>query len=370
MGKAAVMLLSVVLFATGATIVLATAVSAVQTLVVPRATPMLLTRWVFRGVRVPFNLRGRHTKDYFKQERAMALYGPLSLLSLAVAWLSIIGSGYVLMYWALGVRPLRQAFILSGSSMFTLGFAVPKDLPTTALAFSQAAFGIGVIALLISYLPSIYASFSRRVATVAGLEIRAGSPPSPAELLIRHTRIHGLDRLEEIWRSWQTWFTDIEETHTSVPAIVYFRSPDPRRSWVTAAGAVLDSASITASTLDLERSVEAQLCIRAGYIALHKISTFFGIPFDPDPHWPDQQISVAKSEFEEVYDELAREGVPVKPDREQAWRDFAGWRVNYDAVLLALAALTVAPPAKWSSDRSPAFPQLAPLTHRRNWPGR
>jgi hypothetical protein len=63
MGKAAVMLLSVVLFATGATIVLATAVSAVQTLVVPRATPMLLTRWVFRGVRVPFNLRGRHTKD-------------------------------------------------------------------------------------------------------------------------------------------------------------------------------------------------------------------------------------------------------------------------------------------------------------------
>jgi hypothetical protein len=353
MGKAAVMLLSVVLFAVGAAIVLATAMSAVQTMVVPRAGPMRITRWVFRGVRAPFNIHGRHAKDYFEQERAMVLYGPLSLLSLAVAWLSIIGAGYVLMYWALGVRPLRQAFILSGSSMFTLGFAVPKDLPTTALAFSQAAFGIGVIALLISYLPSIYTSFSRREAAVAGLDFRAGSPPSPAELLIRHTRIDGLDRLEEIWQSWQTWFTDIEETHTSAPAIVFFRSPDPKRSWVTAAGAVLDSASITASTLDLERSAEAQLCIRAGYIALRKISTFFGIPFDPDPHWPDHQISIAKSEFEEVYDELAREGVPVKPDREQAWRDFAGWRVNYDTVLLALAALTVAPPAKWSSDRAP-----------------
>src|SRR5258705_8816521 len=57
--------------------------------------------------------------------------------------------------------------------------------------------------------------------------------------------------------------------------------PTPRRSWVTAAGAVLDAASITASTLDQERSTEAQLCIRAGYLALRKISNVFGIPFDP-----------------------------------------------------------------------------------------
>jgi hypothetical protein len=223
-----------------------------------------------------------------------------------------------------------------------------------------------MIALLISYLPSIYASFSRREAAVAGLDVRAGSPPSASELLIRHARIEGLDHLEDVWQTWEAWFTDIEETHTSIPAIVFFRSPDPKRSWVTAAGAVLDSASITASTVDLERPVEAQLCIRAGYIALRKISDFFGIPYDPDPHWPDQPVSIIKSEFDDVYDELAREGVPLKPDREQAWKDFAGWRVNYDAVLLALAALTVAPPAKWSSDRSLVFPQLAPLTHRRS----
>jgi hypothetical protein len=124
--------------------------SAVQTLVVPRATPMLLSRWVFRGVRVPFTIRHRYAKDYVEQERAMALRGPLGLLGLAVAWLVLIGSGYVLMYWALGVRPLRHAFVLSGSSMFTLGFVVPENLPTTTLAFTQAAFGIGVIAMLIS----------------------------------------------------------------------------------------------------------------------------------------------------------------------------------------------------------------------------
>ncbi len=34
-------------------------------------------------------------------------------------------------------------------------------------------------------------------------------------------------------------------------------------------------------------------------------------------------------------------------DREQCWRDYAGWRVNYDTVLIALAALTMAPYAPW-----------------------
>ena len=56
-------------------------------------------------------------------------------------------------------------------------------------------------------------------------------------------------------------------------------------------------------------------------------------------------------EFEAALDEMAEAGVPLKADREQAWRDFAGWRVNYDTVLLALAELTIAPPARRSSDR-------------------
>jgi hypothetical protein len=49
---------------------------------------------------------------------------------------------------------------------------------------------------------------------------------------------------------------------------------------------------------------------------------------------------------------LSGEGVPLKADRDKAWVDFAGWRVNYDTVLVALAGLTMAPYAPWSSDRS------------------
>jgi hypothetical protein len=57
---------------------------------------------------------------------------------------------------------------------------------------------------------------------------------------------------------------------------------------------------------------------------------------------------------------LAEVGVPMKPDRAQCWRDFAGWRVNYDTALIELAKLTMAPQAPWSSDRYPDRHYLPP----------
>jgi hypothetical protein len=184
--------------------------------------------------------------------------------------------------------------------------------------------------------------------------MRAGSPPTPEELLRRAWTINWMDRLPRLWEDWQTWFIDIEETHTSLAALTFFRSPFSQRSWVTAAGCILDTASIRLSALDLPAEPEAALCIRAGYLALRRISDFFGIPYDPEPS-ADDPISIGRDEYDRVVDQLAADGLPVVADRDAAWRAFAGWRVNYDPVLLALASLTMAPYAPWSSDRSAAY---------------
>src|SRR5205814_3920771 len=126
--------------------------------------------------------------------------------------------------------------------------------------------------------------------------------------------------------SWEVWFADIEESHTSLAALTFFRSPKPERSWVTAAGAVMDAAALVTSTVDLAHDPAADLCIRAGYLALRHISDYFYVPYDPDPR-PDDPISITRAEYDAARDELATNGVPLKSDREQAWRDFAGWRV-------------------------------------------
>src|SRR5262249_42960322 len=153
-----------------------------------------------------------------------------------------------------------------------------------------------------------------------------------------------------IWDDWETWFADLEETHTSQPSLVFFRSISHDRSWITSAGVVLDAAALRTAALDVPPNPRAQLCIRAGYLALRRIASYFAIPFDDDPA-PDDAISIDRSEFDAALDDLARADVPLRADRDAAWRDFKGWRVNYDAPLIGLAGLAQAPYAPWSSDR-------------------
>lgn len=343
--------LRVVAFVAGAAVVVATFGSAVRTVVIPRGIPARLTRFVFFQMRRIFRLRARPGAPYEKRDRIMSLYGPVSLLILLLTWLSIVILAYTGMYWGLGGRSLREAFTLSGSAVLTLGFADPGDLPATVLVFTEAAMGLILLALMITYLPSIYAVFSRRENMVAGMELRGGSPPSAVEVLSRSWRVDRFAKLGVLWRRAEQWFLELQETHTSFPAVVFFRSPQPDHSWVTAAGVILDSASVLLSAVDRPSDADAAYCIRAGYLALRRIADFFRIPFDPEPS-PGDPISIDRHEFEEACSALAAQGIPIKEDGDQAWRDFAGWRVNYDRALVALAGLTMAPYTPWSSDRS------------------
>ena len=305
---------------------------------------------MFVAVRQAFRLGLWRAQSYEAVDRAMALFAPVALLMLPLVYLFLVLLGYAAMLWATGVEDAGGALVLSGSSLVTLGFAAASGFGQTALAISEAAIGLILVALLIAYLPTMYTAFSRREAAVNLLEVRAGTPPSAMEMIERFQRIHGLDRLGELWASWEGWFADVEETHTSLAALVFFRSPQPDHSWVTAAGAVLDAASLHVSTIDLPHDPRADLCIRAGYLAMRHIADYFSLPYDPQPR-PGDPISIYRAEYDEAVDHMAASGVPIRGDREQAWRDFAGWRVNYDAVLLGLADLTLAPYAPWSSDR-------------------
>src|SRR5262249_13389203 len=158
--------------------------------------PDALPRALFQAVRLLFfELRLRKAHDYADRDRAMAMYAPVALLVLAGFYQLLTLLGFMAIYWALGVDSWRRAFAISGSSILTLGFAAVDDLPKTAIAFAEATIGLMLIALVISYLPTMYAAFSRRESAVTMLEVRAGTPPSAVELIKRYHRIHGFDRL-------------------------------------------------------------------------------------------------------------------------------------------------------------------------------
>ena len=341
------------LFLLGVAVVGSALTSAVLTLVLPRGTRDFLTLVVFKLTWLLFLPPTRLAHSYKQRDHVMALYAPLTLLLLPVIWLTLVLLGYMMMYWAIGVRPLAEAFLLSGSSLFTLGFAQANSTIELILVFSEAGIGLGLVALLIAYLPSMYSAFSYREKAVNLLEVRAGSPPSAVEWLLRAQRNEWLEDLGEDFAVWESWFAELEESHTSLSPLVFFRSPQPDRSWITATGAVLDSAALMLAAVDVNfDDRNAKLCLRAGYLALMQIADLFGIWYNAETRIPYEPIIVTREEFYDACNQLADGGVPLKEDLEQGWLDFAGWRVNYDRTLVALAALTRAPYAPWSSDRS------------------
>lgn len=346
------MIVHVLAFMIGCVLVLLAIRSAVRTFVVPRGGPPdRVTRWIFLFNRALIEVPLRRAPKA-QREAALAYYAPVTLLTLPIVWLAFVLLGYTAMYWALDSRSWSASLTTSRFSLLYLGSNVGRIPGGTVIAFSETVISLLLAAILVSYLPAIYSAFSLREQVVTGLETLAGTPPTPLKLIKRHFLIKGMGHISELWPPWQAWFEQVEESHTALIPLVFYRSPQPNRSWVTAAGAILDTASIVASSLDRARDARAELCIRAGYLCLQRVASPLGIPFNPDPA-PNDPISVSREEYDAVYDALADLGVPLKPDRDQAWREFAGWRVNYDAVLIGLAVITSAPLGLWSSDRVP-----------------
>ena len=334
--------------------------SALRTVVVPRPTRVLLSMAVFTLVRkAAFRLAAR-IRNNERREQLLATLAPATLLVLPGVWSAGLIGGFALVYSGLDIHPWQEALALSGSSLTTLGFVSSNELSVRLVAAAEALLGLGIVALMISFLPTIYSSFSRREVAIGRLVVRAGDPPDPVQFIVRSHRIGELgqagtpgaaDALTERWATWEEWFVEIGETHTTFPALALFRSSRGSRSWVGAAEAALDTAALLAALDFRSTGRQESTMIRSGYLALRDIADFFGVVHDPDPS-PSDPISVDRDDFEYVLDVLSdSEVIGPDVDRDQAWLDFAGWRVNYDTVLTEMAQHVAAPPSHWELRR-------------------
>jgi hypothetical protein len=364
----------ITIFVLGLALVARTMLGAIRALLLPRGSNDRLSRYPFRFLRWLIDRAVPPGRPFAARDAVLAYFAPVSLLVVLAYWLVLVAMGYAAMYWAIGAgagvgtpppggalgHDIAEAVRLSGSSLLTLGFAASDAPGATLLIFSEAILGLILIALLISYLPTIYSAFSRRELLVNLLEVRADTPPSPIVLLTRFDRLRGLDELHEMWVTWERWFAELEETHTSLPVLSLYRSQRPELSWVNAAGAIMDAAALTRSAVDLPGDVQADLCIRAGYLACRRVADFFGILYPRNPRQTDR-TSISRARFDEVCAVLEEARIPIKADRDQAWLDFNGWRVNYDAALIGLERLTNAPPSRWDQPLVSAYATDEPV---------
>ncbi len=341
----------------GLVIVIGTLGSVFTTLVVPRVASSRLLRAIAKGL-------GRSVRpvlvrlgDYAAQDRLMGLVGPLAMMLLFVAWLALLTLGYGLLAWWLGGASFLHSLAVSASSITTLGVvALHKDGPE-GIEFVAAATGLLVVALEIAYLPTIYAAFSARETEVTLLATRAGVPAWGPELLARHHRFGTMAELPDLYRTWERWSAAVAESHTNYPALLWLRSPMPWRSWLTALTAMMDAAALQDAVSPGAAPRQARICLQSGTNCLRAIARALRIDYNPDP-LPTDGIRLTYDEFLQGVDRLQRAEFPFERTPEEAWRHFAGWRVNYEAIVDALTKVIMPPPAPWFSER-PALGELA-----------
>lgn len=340
--------------------------AAIRTFLLPRVANVRLSRAVARVVSFAFQRIAAREHDYAGRDRRLAMYPPVVLLSYQATWLSLLFVGYAFLSAAAGVGTFARAFELSGSSVFTLGTAAADGPGELAVSFVGAASGLTLLALLIAFLPTIYGAFQRRELSVSRLSVRAGVPATPWGILELAQSVGDYSGLDELWQEWETWFIDLRETHTTITILSFYRSPAAGQTWIGAAAAVLDSAAIYNAAVDRPASPRAGLCIRSGWLALRGLADYFRIPYPPHPSSSDP-VSVRREDFEAALDHMERSGVPVLADRDAAWLDFRGWRVNYDAIIETLATRFTSPRLDWSlaSSSAPTEPSNRRGLHAR-----
>jgi hypothetical protein len=254
----------------------------------------------------------------------------------------------------------------AGSALCTLGYLSPRTSGVAALDALAALAGLGTVALQIGYLPTLYGAFNRREALITMLDSRAGVPTWGPELLARThyglgSGVSALAELPALFEAWEQWSADVSESHTTYLPLVWFRSPRPLSSWVTAQLAVLDAAALYLALLpDASGLTQARLCLRGGFTCLGNIARALRIPI-PENADPNDGISLSYDDFVGAVERLRSVDFPLERPLQEAWLDFLGWRVNYEAAAYALAWAVDAPPALWSGPRRHEIETIAPL---------
>ncbi len=347
--------MDVPIFLAGVALLLLVGADVFETIVVPRPSPgphrlsRYLNRWTWRAWRAI----GARARSGLARDGFYGIYAPGAAILLLIMWLALLVVGYGLVFFALRGEldpppaDLGNAMYFAGTSILTLGYGdiVASGPLARAVSLVAAASGLGVVALVITFLFSLYASYQRRESLVVTLSTRAKAPPSAVVLLETYARLDMVGELPALFAAWETWAAEVLDSHVAYPLLGYFRSSHDNVSWLSALGAVLDACALVLTTIEGVPRGQAELTKRVGAHLVEDITNILGLAGDGS--------QVGQAEFDGAYERLRVAGYRLG-DPDEAWRRFERGRSTYAGRLAALAEYWATPATAWIGERAPA----------------
>ncbi len=325
-----------------------------EVLLLPRRvrSQLRFVRLFFRCTWAFWSGIGIRIKHGERRASFLSLYGPLSMVLLVVTWACglIVGFGFLQRALSYSLKPLPSLFsqmYLSGTTFFTLGYADFNPATTSAkiAAVAEAGTGFGFIAVVIGYLPVLYQLFSQREAKVIQLDARAGSPPSAATLLTRHSRGNGIEALDRLLEVWEGWCSEMIESHLSYPMLSYYRSQHDNESWLAAVTAIMDACAIMLVGLQGREPFHARMTFAIARLAITELTRIFQTAIRAPE--VDRLPSAAFVTLQRI---LADTGLNF--DDEGAEERLRAFRATYEPFLNGLSRYLLLPLPPWFADEN------------------
>jgi hypothetical protein len=317
---------------------------AFETIVLPRTAmrKLRLTSLYYRISWRGWMMACRGLRSDARRERYLAIYGPLSVIGLLIVWAIGLITAFALMRWSRDRVPLVDVMYRSATTLFTLGSGegLPRSRFERLMIVVEAGAGIGLLTMVFAYLPVIYQSFSRREVRLTLLDAWAGSPPAAAEVLRRAGAARDRLPLDDFFREWEYWCSEVLESHISYPALAYFRSQHQRQSWISALTTVLDVSALTKVGIGDVSAWRADLTFAIARHAAVDLVQVFGMRPDRgvDRLPPDERAALRRD----------LEAAGLKPnDSPEADAELERLRRSYEPYVAALSNLFLVPLPPW-----------------------
>lgn len=299
----------------GALLVLATWMSVMRTVFVPREKTSRAARWTTALVAGATLVTARELRGR-SRERVLNLCMPVIVVIMASIWFIAATAGFALLAWGIanvpfGARAMGDFFLLRSG-----------DVPLGAVSWLSTVLLATVVT---AHLVRLTDAYSRRERPVIRLAAQATSPPDAEAVLGDYLRARTPHHLGSMFARWADWMADIQGTHLGYPELVYYRAAG-ELPWTGAALIVLDCAALAQACAPGWAPPQTLSLLTVGSRSLQLIAAQLKIVLPPVP------VSFQGREtqpFNGTIKKMRLAGLPLERDEESAQAIFQQLRIQY-----------------------------------------
>lgn len=290
-----------------------------------------------------------------RRHRLLNIVGPLLQPLLIILFIKLLILGFALIYYPrmpanftvdsdAARSPFMAALYFSGTTLTTVGYGdiAPHTTGMRLTALFEAASGLALISLSITYLITVYSALERKRAVAISFYHQAEEGANAAAFITHHFVAGRFYSLKTTLRMATRDLQELLESHVEHPVIHYFHPVEVYKSLPRVLFLSLETCAVIRSCMDDGRFKE--LCnhpevrtleatsrhvlkeLLSGLDLERRAARRKETAFEESRRW--------RRRFDETMRKLKDAGVPTRPDEAAAWEFYRARREEWEAQLL------------------------------------